>query len=253
MEENKYTDNEKIPAKIKTSFTTWLENFWYHYKWHSLISLFLVFTIVICSLQMCQKESYDAYVLYAGGHEIERQSTNGDIPEYKYATQSLARAAQDYNGDGKIQISLKDLFMLSSEEIAEIEKADDGKEVNYALLNENKTVLKETMIYSDYYVCFLSKAVYDEYKSVDGVEMFAPLAPYVHEGTSVEYYTDSAILLSSTAIYSLPGISKLPADTVICLKNKSAFSSHFNKGGAEKAHNNGKDMIEKIINFGANN
>lgn len=253
MEENKNGRDEKVPAEIKTKFTTWFENFWYHYKWHSIIALFLVFTIVICSVQMCQKESYDVYVLYAGNHEIERQSTDGDFPEYKYSTLSFNRVAEDYNEDGKTQISLKDLFVLSSLEIEQIEKSDEDIEVNYSLLNENKNILKETMIYSDYYVCFLSKAVYEEYKTVDGVEMFAKLAPYVNSGTNVEYYTDSAIYLSSTAFYSLPGIWNLPADTVICLKNQSAFSTHFNKKGAKKAYENSKDMIANILNYGTNN
>ena len=253
MEENKNGTNEKIPAEIKTKFTTWLDNFWYHYKWHTIISLFLVFAIVICSVQMCQKESYDAYVLYAGNHEIERQSTDGDISEYKYATLNFSRVAQDYNDDGNTQISLKDLFLLSTLEIEEIEKSDKDVEVNYSLLNENKKILKETMVYSDYYVCFLSKAVYEEYKTIDGVQMFATLSPYVNDGTKVEYYTDSAIYLNSTAFYSLPGISDLPEDTVICLKNRSAFSSHFNEKGAKKAHENSKDLIKNILNYGANN
>ena len=29
-----------------------LQNFWYHYKWHSLVAVFLVIAILICSL-MC--------------------------------------------------------------------------------------------------------------------------------------------------------------------------------------------------------
>ena len=28
------------------------ENFWYHYKWHSIVALFLVITLVICALQL---------------------------------------------------------------------------------------------------------------------------------------------------------------------------------------------------------
>ena len=83
--------------------------------------------------------------------------------------------------------------------------------------------------------------------------MFASLAPYVKDGTNVSYYSDSAIYLNSTAFYTLPGISELPSDTLICLRNLSAFSSHFNKNDAKKAHENSKDLIENIINYGTNN
>ena len=229
-----------------------LDNFWYHYKWHTIVSLFLIIAITICSLQMCTKAKYDVNILYSGSHEIKRTSTDGDINEYNKFISSLARVTDDYDGDGNVSLSLKDLFMLSDQEMEEIQKADSSIEINRSLLMENKSILSETLIYSDYYVCLLSKSVYDEYKTVDDIEMFSPLSAYVHDTTSVKFYTDTAIYLSSTGFYSLPGISNLPDDTLICLRSVSAIANHFNEKDAAEARRRSIDVVENIINYTQN-
>lgn len=248
--ENMEKNTEAIDTySPKSSFLERLDNFWYHYKWHSIIALFLIFTIVICSFQICSKESYDVHVLYSGNHEINRHGEGGNISEYAATLSSLERAADDFDEDGEIKVTLKDLFMLSAEEIKKIEESDKDNEVNYALINENKQILRDTVMYSSYYVCFFSPSVYEEYKTVDGVEIFAPLNELVENDTSVQYYSESAVYLSSTAFYSLPGISSLPSDTLIALKNPSVFASHFNKKDTERDYERGKATVTKILNY----
>ena len=80
MNENEKLDTGSVSIK-KGKFLRWLENFWYHYKWHSLIAAFLIFTVTVCTVQMCRKESYDMHILYAGGHSFQRNSEDGDYPE----------------------------------------------------------------------------------------------------------------------------------------------------------------------------
>lgn len=251
--------DENIEKKVDTgsvspskSIHSWLENFWYHYKWHSIVALFLIFTITICSVQMCSKEKYDVHILYSGSYEIERTSQDGNFAEYETFLSSFKRAAGDYDGDGKISLSLKDLFIISNEEIEEIKKNDPDVEINRPLLMENQTVLNETLVFSNYYVCLLSAHVYDEYKVINDVQMFSPLSAYVKDGTSVEFYTDTAIYLSSTEFYSLPGICSLPEDTVICLRSISAIANHFNEKEAKEARERSIDVITNIINYSAN-
>ena len=232
----------------KMSAREWIENFWYHYKWQSLIALFLVFTITVCSLQMCQKESYDVHIMYVGGHEIDRKGSTGGTPEYQTITSSLTRVCRDFDENGTISVNFYDLFLLTDEEISNL-KLDAGYEINYSLLNENEEIFAQNISISDYYVCFLSRAVYDEYRNINGVDVFAPLAPYVNEGTAVEFYTDSAIYLSSTGFKLMPGIKNLPDDTVICLRKISLLSSHFNGSKNEKMYKQAEEVIEEIINF----
>ncbi len=245
---------ENYPKKTganekKLSFFDWLDNFWYHYKWHSIVALFLIFAISVCSFQMCQKESYDIHVLYSGSYEINRKSVDGNAPEYKIMLSSLGRITDDFDDNGEVSVTLKDLFMLSSEEIQKVESENEDYEVNYALLNENKQILRDTMMYSSYYVCLLSPAVYNEYKTVDGVEMFEPLGAHITENSEVEFYDASAVYLSSTRFYSLPGVSSLPKDTLVCLRSPSVFASHFNKKDTERDYERGKATVIKILNY----
>ncbi len=252
MEENIKRKGDTGRSGAPKGILSWLENFWYHYKWHSIVALFLIFTITICSVQMCSKEQYDVRILYSGQYEIERTSKNGNFAEYETFISSFKRVAGDYDEDGKITPALKDLFMLSNEEIEEIQSKDPDVEINRPLLIENQTILSESLVLGDYYICLLSSYVYDEYKEIDGVEMFSPLSAYVKDGTSVEFYTDTAIYLSSTGFYSLPGICNLPEDTVICLRSISAIANHFNEKEAKKARERSIDVITNMINYSAN-
>ena len=246
MEKFNGCDNASCGAP--THFKDKFENFWYHYKWHSIVSLFIVFVIIVCSFQMCQKEKYDAYILYAGEHEIKKTSSDGDVAEYPSVIASLKRASEDFDDDGNVSISLKDLFIMSSEQIEEVEK--DGKlEVNTTLIKENREILRETLLFSDYYVCFLSPEIYEDYKNIDGVDLFVPLEKYNEKNTGLVYNDASSIYLSSTNFYSLSGISDLPDDTLVCLRSISAVSSHFDKDGNEKAFSCGEKIIKRIINY----
>lgn len=249
MEEIKKESEMEQQYTKKQSFSEWFDNFWYHYKWHSIIALFLVFTVTVCSLQMCRKESYDIHVLYSGSHEINRESVDGNTPEYGSMLSSISRVTSDFDENGEVNVTLKDLFMLSADEIEAIESKDDEYEVNYALINENKSILRDTITYSSYYVCLLSPSVYSEYKTIDEVEIFEPLSPIVKDGSYVEYYDEKAIYLSSTVFYTLPGISALPADTLVCLRTPSVFASHFNEKETKRDYERGKSVVTKILNY----
>jgi hypothetical protein len=118
MENEKNIGNE---VRVSSGILTRLENFWYHYKWHSLIALFLVFTVTICTLQMCDKEKYDVNVLYAGGHAFSRESEGADYSEYQKIMSSMKNFTEDHDGDGKISVSFRDLYLPTEEELAKEE------------------------------------------------------------------------------------------------------------------------------------
>ena len=226
MEEKDMSSGGGAPLG-KPSAKERIENFWYHYKWHSIVAVFVIIAILVCSLQMCSKDSYDVYILYAGDHEIKRTAEGGSVPEYQRMLTALERVTPDHDGDGKITVGFNSLLALSAEQIAEVEK-DPEHELGYALLQQDSETLKERMIYSEYYLCILSKDIYEEYKTVDEVPLFMPLAGYIPEGSEAVLYTESAIELSSTQFGKLPIMQQL-GDAVICLRARSAVAEHFNK------------------------
>jgi len=246
-------NNENASPKIalKGRFWGWLENFWYHYKWHSLIALFLVFTITTLSLQMCHKESYDAYILYAGGHPISHQSENGDFPEYNKIKNSLERFTSDYDDNGKTAISLRDLYIPNEEEMKGLD------EYYYQRAYNDRQTLQSTMLSGDYFICFFAPEIYESYRNAtkDGeVGVFSKLEPLISDLSSVSFYDSdkTAIVLSSTSAYSLAGLNKLPPDTVICLRNTN-FSSFVNKKTDKKMYERSREILTSILNYNQGN
>ena len=98
-------------VREKQSFKEWIENYFYHYKWHTVIALVVIFAIVICSLQMCEKTSYDLHVMYAGSEDIRMSAKEGDISEYQKLLSGIKPYVSDANGDGRCSL-LDVLFLL---------------------------------------------------------------------------------------------------------------------------------------------
>ena len=241
MEENL---NEIQETEENGGFRVWLENFWYHYKWHSIIALFLVFVITVCTLQMCKKEESDIYVLYGGGKYISRQMENGNFCELDIITSSLKNITKDYDEDGQIKPLFYNVYLLSDNEIKEA-----GDDVNHSLLYQNNQEFRDLMFSSPYYICFLSEDLYREYSKTDGV--FVPLASYTG-GLELNYLDECAVYLNSENLpfNTLAGISDLPENTVICLKSKTAFSTSLGNKNSDEQFKRSEESLKSLFNYG---
>ena len=235
---------EQQTPEIKSPVLKWLDNFWYHYKWHTLIALFFVVLISVSTAQMCKKNSYDIYIMYAGQHDVERTSDTG-VTEYETLLQALNRYGEDSDGDGNVSISFLSLFLPSNEEIKEITK-QEGVEVNTSLIKDNSDIFNTNIVYSNYYLCILSKSVYETYRTISDVEIFVPLEGYV-EGTDAMLYAKDAVLLSSTALGQSAGFADFPEDTVICLRNTTEVSQNLTGAKSRDHFERAEAMLLRIL------
>ena len=221
-----------------------IQNFWYHYKWHSVAAVILVIAILVCSLQFCAKEEYDAYILYAGSKNIGRTTENGDVAEIATVISSLKRITDDFDKSGEVKVSFTNYYYLSADERKGLD------DLNEALLANDRKSISSVLEHSEYYLCFISVAVYEQYHKVGDEELFISLSDHKADNPELEYYSDSAIFLSSTDAFMLPGISALPEDTLICIRRPSIL------GGKSKEHNehleNAKKMLENILTLDIN-
>ncbi len=219
---------------IRSPFMKKLENFWYHYKWHSLIALFLIVTIVVCTVQMFTREKYDLHVLYAGKSDIKQTASEG-LSEHRILHASLKLALEDYDENGEVSLNLQTLFLPSAEEIEQINAGlDTGYEVQTQVVMENQDQMEGMMVLSEYYLCFLSEANYLAYRD-RAAGFFVSLTPYVG-AADVAYYegrTD-AVYLSSTAFGALPGWEDMADDTVICLRSVSEVARRAGKNNEKQ-------------------
>ncbi len=248
--EEKMPREDKYGAdmEIKSPVTEKLENFWYYYKWHTIVAIFIVIVVLICTLQMCSKGTVDAYIMYAGGSEVSRRSEGGDIPEYNQLLSALEKYVPDYDENGDVTISLSTLFALSEDEIAEYEK--DGKlEVNEMLLREDAQTLKDRLYVGDYYLCLLSESVYNTYNPEGEPSLFRPIAEYGEGVEGLEYYDEYAVVLSSTHLYKNSAAVReiLPADTLVVIRIKSAISGVFGGSRNDEKFAHSEEILRSIL------
>lgn len=243
--------NKKIGEEIHPTSPTLmkLENFWYHYKWHTIAAVTVIVIALVLILQTCSRVSYDAYILYAGPYEIKKTSESGDIPPYSEMLSSLKKLCSDYDNDGNVNVTLQNLFVLNDEEANELYDINPGQGINTTLVQEDTKSLSQNMLYGDYYVCFLSERLFLEYEAKYSGALFCKVEDYLDSEGEYELASERGVYLRSLDIYSLPAISSLPDDTVVCLRSLSEVSSRLNKSGSQKAFTRGEEMFKSILSF----
>ena len=76
-----------------------VENFWYHYKWHTIISVFLVFVAVIGIWQYISTPQYDyQIILYTSRSDTTALATA--------LNKELCALGDDINGDGEVNVQI---------------------------------------------------------------------------------------------------------------------------------------------------
>ncbi len=76
-----------------------LENFWYHYKWHTIAVIAIIIILAITVAQCAAREKYDFTTVMVTYSTV----TDGRISEIeKY----LEQFGEDINGDGKVNIQV---------------------------------------------------------------------------------------------------------------------------------------------------
>ncbi len=230
-------------VEIPRGFKEKLSNFWYHYKWHTIVCILLVITITVSAVQIFSKTDYDIKMLYAGGKLIGKTSENGDVAEIVTVMSSLKYVIEDFDKNGEKTVNFNNYYYLSDAEQAEL-----GNDVNFSLLNSDRNTLSSIFEHSEFYLCFVSPAVYEEYKG-EGGTMLRDLTHLKVDYPTAEFYADNAIKLSSLDFYSLPGISNLPDDTLIVLRTPNLMATNNNRH--KEYVGNAERVLENILSYKA--
>lgn len=224
------------------SFKEKLENFWYYYKWHTVIGAFFVFFAIIAVYQLVSKESVDTYVLYAG----PRSLTADEIEEVEGAFRQFS---PDLDGDGKKNVVLTDIVMLTSEQIEENKRlaAESGVDyyVDLEYMAQMKSNFATQIAAGDAYVCLLSPELY----AID-----FPAGAYMtleELGIDSEGSSDGISLKFSSLPFSkaFSVFGRLPDDTVIAFRRMGALASAKGKSEHERFESQ-KALFKDIVEFG---
>lgn len=177
----------------------WLDNFWYHHKWKTIAVAFLAVVIVVCAVQLIDKEEYDACVMYVGDATISGT-------QYQDILSSMKSLCKDYSDDGKTVVNFSRLKYIT-----------DESDPFYSETNASAKEHLASMVVMPYYIYIMPAELYDVYKE-SGV--FQPLAEIFADVTIPgRTYDKSSIYFNSTYFAkNCAGGEGFPEDTVIALK-----------------------------------
>lgn len=235
----------------ETKVYKWFDNFWYHYKWIAIVvSIFAVF-IIVSSVQMATKEDGDIYVMYAGSAVINVQNAT----YIERAFESIDD--NDFSGDGKVNAVLRDLTIMSADEIKaatedemeEMGVPNEGYNINEQMVNahmsDSMQTFNQEILGGDSVICLLSPYMYSIVREADG---FLPLEDALGY-TPEKAYDECALYLADTDFGKLEGLSTLPKDTLFCIRRISSMSFLKGQSKTEKSYEYHLEKFRGAVNY----
>lgn len=210
-----------VAAVAPRTFKERLQNFWYHYKWPTIIAFILLIVIVGASASTCVREDFDISVMIAGPVELGGQTTR-DIAN------SVETLSKDYDENGEASVGVNVLYIANYEDLRDSDNPVSGNLA--ALSKQNRETFQLEVMTGTYLICILSEELWKEVNDADG---FLPITDYLPDGDAYEnatYYggdVKTGIRLGDTDFGSMLGVSTLPDDMILCIRRPSAVSAWY--------------------------
>lgn len=224
----KKLEEQKITVE-KGKFLKWLDNYWYHYKWPTIVVAFFVVVLSVCLIQSWTNEEKDILVTYAGPTYLEADEK---AAIESLLSDTLPEKFGKNDQDGKA--GLINYQIYSKEQMKQIEAENVGKDDPVYIdpvfnANEYSTLASQYKT-GNGSVYILEKWLYEEILNEDGTtERLKPLSEIF--GETPEGAIDAyGIRLGDTAIYqNNPVLKALPADSIICLHEQIMGQKDYEK------------------------
>lgn len=238
-----------VEALKPRTFADKLKNFWYHYKWPSIIAFVLLVVVVGASTSTCVREDFDVSVMIAGPLELGGQTTR-DIAN------SVEALSKDYDGNGEVSVAVNPLYIANYEDLRDSDNPAAGSLA--ALSKKNRETFELEVMTGTYLICIFSEELWKEVNDADG---FLPITDYLPEGDAyadATYYggeVKTGIRLGDTAFGSALGVNTLPKDLVLCIRRPSAVSAWYQsllpwaKDGNAERHAFHEDTMRAILAY----
>lgn len=195
-----------------TKLQKWLDNYWYHYKWPTIIgSLFCLF-IIICTVQMFSKKSPDAHIMYAGPASVSYTS----LDKIEQSFEKILSG--DYNKDSRklieyVEITLNDRVKITDDGELYSEYINNNLDYKGSMLERYNAEIA----FGDSVIYFLSPGIYKDLKS--NGQLLPLVSQRLLNDLPDNAFDEYSFRLADMDIYKLPGLSMLPEDTLVCVRN----------------------------------
>ena len=221
MNEEKLSE-KKIVVK-ENKFIKWLDNYWYHYKWPTIIVTFFVVVIAVCLIQSITNVEKDILITYGGPEALEADEK---AAIERVLTENLPEKFGNQGSEGKA--GLISYIIYSQEQIEDLR--NQQKNVDTTFNSSEYSALNSQYKTGNGSIYLLDRWMYDEIIEGDPKgERLKPLTEIFGEtpAGAIDAY---AIRLGDTEIYkNSTELQILPADTVICLHEQIVGQKDYDK------------------------
>lgn len=234
---------EEISTK-NSKFLSWFDNYWYHYKWHTIAAVFIIFVLLICIVQCATVPKNDIIFTYAGPKEFVT------APEEKVGINStLSDISRKTYGD-KANAMLNSFLIYSKEQIEKIESEldEDGNQkyvVDTAFNTSQMNSFDEFSRSGASFILLLDPSVYQRLIDQSGTSERLVELSAIYGSTPEGAFDKYSVRLGDTKLYqSIPELRALPADTVVCLHAKLILSTK------QKEYDMQKEVFKEFATLG---
>lgn len=188
------------------TFIQKLENFWYHYKWHTILGTFFAVLIAVCAVQCAGRSEPDAMVMYAG------RIKNMIIPSSDNREETMEDdvMSEDYNGDGEKKVEFFQLIIPISDVGGNYEYDDAVAQTN----NQERQRMYTEVATGTSVVYLLHPFLYDEVKDMGVLRPLSEVLDDVPEYAVDEY----GIPVSELIAYKRTNLRYFPENCILCIR-----------------------------------
>lgn len=205
--------------KPKFGTKKWFENYWYHYKWHTIIGGFLLIMVVMFISDMLSREKFDCSVILATQSVVS-------IEQEARITELLQGYGEDLDGDGVVNIGLSSVrFPLSADGMnAQVQMAEQVRFMGE--VSSRSTLL-----------CILDDYTTQMLGSADG---FIDLSPY-NDKAFGEY--NEKVLIKDTEMGADPLLA--PVGDKVWVSFRAPLENDSEK--EKQSYEGQKRLLEKLV------
>jgi hypothetical protein len=221
----------------------WFSNYWYHYKWVTIIVLFFATVFGIGVYQMATKDTYDINILYTGPILMNEDQTKGIEDAF------ASVLPRDFNSDDEKSVLVNRITVLSDEQLAakQEEAKKENDKIYYDLKTRKDSISQVTTLFAtgETTICLMDPYMYNMYLAQDAFvsleEVLGEVPEYARDAYSVN-------LLDTPFGQYFEALQVLPEDTVLCIRKEAVFSGGSKKKAGEQ-YQFDKEVFEAIFEF----
>lgn len=221
----------------KMTFIQKLDNYWYHYKWHTLLGIFALAIISVCATQCIGKTESDAKIMYVGTIK------NMLDPEKDKRELTLEDdvMSEDYNGDGEKKISVFQLIIPLSEVAGEYSYDDAVAQTN----NTERQRMYTEVTMGDSVVYLLHPFLYEEVKDMGVLRPLSEIFDEIPEDAVDEY----GVAIAELYAYKRTNLRYFPEDCILCIRRERPKGSNSVNSDDHEFYENNVRYFKDIINY----